>query len=355
MQQRAAESLEEMRQETLALKSQRRRSHLNENKHDNHKVVSSNEQPKQQTSSDFEGAHRQPQVREQYRGGVSESPQVINSPRRRNNEPREYHLDDDIHEDDDHEIERDSYHQPIKSQQPYFSPDKDHRHVRGYPPNDPTSSYPYSKNNIRYSYEQHTHFDRNDRHETNKSSFLPRRNNDSEMPPHNHYHHSRNYRPDSADEHDKYLSSWMEKQSLASSVQSRQMPKYGNGSNHDQNDISFVGESRFVNSSTVSVGGLFPDERQRHSRNNLPQGRNNGLKYYNDVTALHGEKSMDSESFFYFLGERPQILDNAAPIQKVSGYFLLLFQRIARHLKPKLSTYRHFDILNGEITSRAIY
>ena len=80
-----------------------------------------------------------------------------------------------------------------------------------------------------------------------------------------------------------------------------------------------------------------------------------GIKYYNDVTALDGEKSMDSESFFYFLGERPQILDNAAPIQKGSGYFLLLFQRIARHLKPKLSTYRHFDILNGEITSHAIY
>jgi hypothetical protein len=116
-------------------------------------------------------------------------------------------------------------------------------------------------------------------------------------------------RPDSAAEVDAFLSQWQQQHghSLASSLSSTTSSRssFQQAQPPQANDMSFVGESRFVNASIASVGrildaGAPPPAAAVRSR--LLQ------QPYQEIDP---EKSLDSESLFYYLGERPSILENS--------------------------------------------
>lgn len=128
-------------------------------------------------------------------------------------------------------------------------------------------------------------------------------------------HYYDNQRPDTGAVADEYLVNWQKQNNLYSNHFNEN--NYQNRRQHksadlevDNNDVSFVGESKFINSSISSVDNLFPSPAPSVDPVYKKKQTQRSLTRYDSNSDLI-EKSLDSKSIFYELGERPSILNSS--------------------------------------------
>lgn len=303
MQERAAQALEEKRLEAKTLKTRRRMSHISEAE----SPVKAIEHPKDGMIEDFKNRKPIAQGSTDYSQGKDSKPS-IQDPRYPSRKPDEsYSSDRDYPNEYDMNQYRDprSYHRNPDdyrndySRYGHFNPDK-YQNMSNIPPD--YRKYPPQYNDIRNSYDKLNESSIDQRFPVNPNRYRDMNGK------YDHNMSHQKYRPDSADQRDAFLASWQAKQNGMNRSEMQQ----------DFNDVSFVGESRFINSSMdSSVRSIFRDDRNDsidglRNYKKIPRSYGN---FDRDIP-LDGEKSLDSESFFYYLGERPSILDES-PKDKV--------------------------------------